>query len=94
MSIEHGENVYTSVDHFVGVGVLQREYGQFGKCHDHEPDQELNEVDFVVDVFVKFFPGVSIDVLWIMDRKVHSTLKDQNIVLLGKVKNNGMNNIT
>ena len=86
MPVKHQQYVDTNSDDLVCEIVLKPENGQFGNSDDHNPNDQLNEPDFVIDVLVQICVRVSVDVLRVMDRQVDSTLKNQNIVFLGVVR--------
>lgn len=94
MTIENRKCFDSHVDQLFSIGVHQEEYGQLGECHDDKPDKKLYGVHSIVDMFVELLPCVSINILRIMNRKVNPTLQDKNVILLGKVKNNGMNKVS
>ena len=74
MAVEDQQNVDANCDDLVGEIILHPENSQFRNSYDHYPNQQLDEPNFVIDVLVEVCVRISVDVLGVVDRQIHSTL--------------------
>ena len=93
VALEEGKHVDSKVNQRLSIDKLKGKHHNFGNGDDEEPHDQLDDPHLVVYVLVKFLPGVHVDVLSLVQRKINTTLQDQNVVLVRKVQDKGVDHV-
>lgn len=87
MSVEEKQYVDSNRYNFICKIILYTEHSDLRNGHYNEPNYQLNNPDFVIDMLVQFFIRVSVNVLSVMKWKVDSTLQHKDVILIREVDN-------
>lgn len=80
VALENTQYIHRERDKNFSIFKKEPEDEQLGNRENHQPDQQLYEVYFVVDVSVQLLVAIPVDVLGIVEVEVDTTLQNDNII--------------